>query len=229
MWPSALPLDLGALGGHGLLSGVRRHTGVRKAAVLGQAAPGGDGWCLQRGAERQGSPCRAPPNAQCCVGLESVPAKLSTGQWGPTACKALCRTKIPHLIQRAPCSTPSALSTLPISSTKPTRGADLKPVQVPNPTSTSHRDSHPGQAAGSSKGRLAVPGPPVLPPEPSCESSLCVWLAAAPARGMPGRGRRLLRAGECEGLTVGFVQQHPPSFAFSALLPGKQKPQFSSQ
>lgn len=28
---------------------------------------------------------------------------------------------------------------------------------------------------------------------------------------------------------MGFVQQHPPSFAFSALLPGKQKPQFSSQ
>lgn len=47
---------------------------------------------------------------------------------------------------------------------------------------------------------------------------------------MLGRGRRLLRPGECKGLTVGFVRhQHPLGFAFTAPFPGKQKPQFSSK
>lgn len=40
----------------------------------------------------------------------------------------------------------------------------------------------------------------------------------------------MLRPGECGGLTAGFVRRrHPPSLAFSAPLPRRQKAQFSSQ
>lgn len=173
-----LPRARGLWVGMGSLGGTWGDTRGRKAAPLGQAASTGDG-------ERR----RAPPSQSLWGGAEPpehrarsfelVPVKPSTGL-SPTQ---------PH----------ASFAHGEGGSTKSSPNADFTPPAPPNPTASTSplapapfwgRWEHPGGGSGSGAGWRCWP-----PSRAGAVKAPCVRLAAAPARGMPGRGRRVATAG----------------------------------